>query len=55
MTEVEEALIQTKARSGQDVLNYPIRLNNQLVAPRRSGGQRGVRSHAGVARRLRQC
>jgi photosystem II stability/assembly factor-like uncharacterized protein len=32
MTEVEEALIQTKARSGQDILNYPIRLNNQLVA-----------------------
>ncbi|PYP82340.1 MAG: glycosyl hydrolase, partial [Candidatus Angelobacter sp. Gp1-AA117] len=32
MTEVEEALIQTKARSNQDVLNYPIRLNNQLVA-----------------------
>ncbi len=32
MTEVEEALIQTKAKSGQDVLNYPIRLNNQLVA-----------------------
>ena len=32
MTEIEEALIQTKARSGQDVLNYPIRLNNQLVA-----------------------
>lgn len=32
MTEVEEVLIQTKARSSQDVLNYPIRLNNQLVA-----------------------
>jgi hypothetical protein len=32
MTAVEEALIQTKARSGQDVLNYPIRLNNLLVA-----------------------
>ncbi|HKD13259.1 MAG TPA: glycosyl hydrolase, partial [Candidatus Angelobacter sp.] len=32
MTEVEEALIQTKSRSSQDVLNYPIRLNNQLVA-----------------------
>jgi photosystem II stability/assembly factor-like uncharacterized protein len=30
--EVEEALIQTKAKSGQDVLNFPIRLNNQLVA-----------------------
>jgi photosystem II stability/assembly factor-like uncharacterized protein len=32
ITEVEEVLIQTKARSGQDVLNYPIRLNNYLVA-----------------------
>ena len=32
MTEVEEALIQTRAKSGQDVLNFPIRLNNQLVA-----------------------
>jgi photosystem II stability/assembly factor-like uncharacterized protein len=32
MTEVEEGLIQTKAKSGQDVLNFPIRLNNHLVA-----------------------
>jgi photosystem II stability/assembly factor-like uncharacterized protein len=32
MTEVEEVLIQTKAKSGQDVLNYPVRLNNDLVA-----------------------
>ena len=32
MTVVEDALIQTKAKSGQDVLNYPIRLNNLLVA-----------------------
>ena len=32
MTEVEEALIQTKSKSSQDVLNYPIRLNNHLVA-----------------------
>jgi photosystem II stability/assembly factor-like uncharacterized protein len=32
MTVVEEALIQTKSKSGQDVLNYPIRLNNLLVA-----------------------
>jgi hypothetical protein len=30
--EVEEALIQTKAKSGQVALNFPIRLNNQLVA-----------------------
>jgi hypothetical protein len=32
MIEVEEALIQTKAKSGQDVLNFPVRLNNHLVA-----------------------
>jgi photosystem II stability/assembly factor-like uncharacterized protein len=32
MTEVEERLIQTKAKSGQDVLNFPVRLNNHLVA-----------------------
>ena len=32
MTGVEEALIQTKAKSGEDVLNFPIRLNNQLAA-----------------------
>jgi photosystem II stability/assembly factor-like uncharacterized protein len=32
MTVVEESLIQTKAKSGQDVLNFPVRLNNDLVA-----------------------
>jgi len=32
MTEVEEALIQTKSKSSQDVLNFPGRLNNHLVA-----------------------
>jgi hypothetical protein len=32
MTAVEEVLIQTKAKSGQDVLNFPVRLNNDLVA-----------------------
>ncbi len=32
MTEVEEVLIQTKAKSNQDMLNYPIRLNNYLAA-----------------------
>ncbi|ALI99343.1 WD40/YVTN/BNR-like repeat-containing protein [Rufibacter tibetensis] len=31
MTEVEETLYQTKNRSGQDPLNYPIRLNNKLA------------------------
>jgi len=34
MTEVEEVLVQTKAKSNQDVLNYPIRLNNYLAALR---------------------
>ena len=32
MTAVEEALIQTKSQSSQDVLNFPIRLNNQMAA-----------------------
>jgi hypothetical protein len=32
MTEVEEVLIQTKAKSGQDVLNFPVRLNNDIAA-----------------------
>ncbi|MES2764271.1 MAG: glycosyl hydrolase [Bacteroidota bacterium] len=30
MTAVEEALYQTKAKSGQDLLNYPIRLNDKI-------------------------
>ncbi len=29
-TAIEEALYQTKAKSGQDVLNYPIRLNDKI-------------------------
>jgi hypothetical protein len=32
MTDVEEALYQTKAKSSQDVLNFPIRLNNKLAS-----------------------
>jgi photosystem II stability/assembly factor-like uncharacterized protein len=32
LTAVEEALYQTKNRSGQDPLNFPIRLNNKLAA-----------------------
>jgi photosystem II stability/assembly factor-like uncharacterized protein len=32
MTAVEEALLQTKSKAGQDPLNYGLRLNNQLAA-----------------------
>ncbi len=32
LAEVEEAIYQTRSRSGQDPLNYPIRLNNKLAA-----------------------
>jgi photosystem II stability/assembly factor-like uncharacterized protein len=32
MTKIEEALYQTKAKSEEDVLNYPIRLNDQISA-----------------------
>ncbi|HMP85946.1 MAG TPA: hypothetical protein PKE63_01640, partial [Lacibacter sp.] len=31
LTAIEEALYQTKAKSSQDVLNYPIRLNDKLA------------------------
>src|SRR5947209_8533672 len=31
LTVIEETLYQTRARSPQDVLNYPIRLNNRLA------------------------
>jgi hypothetical protein len=31
MTAVEETLYQTKSKSGQDPLNFPIRLNNKLA------------------------
>jgi hypothetical protein len=36
MSEVEQALYQVKNRSGQDPLNFPIRLNNRLAALGRS-------------------
>ncbi len=32
LTAVEEAIYQTRNRSGQDPLNYPIRLNNRIAA-----------------------
>jgi hypothetical protein len=32
LTEIEEQIYQTKNRSGQDPLNYPIRLNNRIAA-----------------------
>ena len=31
MTAIEEILYQTKSKSGQDPLNFPIRLNNKLA------------------------
>jgi photosystem II stability/assembly factor-like uncharacterized protein len=31
LTAIEETLYQTKARSGQDVLNYPIKINDKLA------------------------
>jgi len=31
LTTIEESLYQTKAKSGEDVLNYPIRLNDKLA------------------------
>lgn len=44
ITSVEEALHQTKAKSGQDVLNYPIRLDDKLssIYNAASAGQSGL-------------
>jgi hypothetical protein len=36
ISEIEEALYQVKNRSGQDPLNFPIRLNDRLASLRRS-------------------
>ncbi len=36
LSDVEQALYQVKNRSGQDPLNFPIRLNNRLASLRRS-------------------
>ena len=44
LTAVEDALHQTKAKSGQDVLNYPIRLDDKLssIYNAASAGQSGL-------------
>ena len=44
MTAVEEALHQTKAKSGQDVLNFPIRLDDKLssIYNAAAAGQSGL-------------
>ena len=44
ITAVEEALHQTKAKSGQDVLNYPIRLDDKLssIYNASAAGQSGL-------------
>jgi hypothetical protein len=39
MTAVEESLHQTKAKSGQDVLNYPIKLDDKLSSVYSIAGQ----------------
>ena len=42
LTAVEEELIQTKIKSSQDALNFPIKLNNKLAALDVERGQRGL-------------
>ncbi|HMO35512.1 MAG TPA: hypothetical protein PKA06_05670, partial [Gemmatales bacterium] len=43
LTSIEETLYQTQAKSSQDVLNYPIRLNNKLAS---LAGNAGVGDYA---------
>jgi photosystem II stability/assembly factor-like uncharacterized protein len=49
MTAVEEALYQTKNKSSQDPLNYPIRLNDKLAGV---GDSAATGSHAPTAQQL---
>jgi photosystem II stability/assembly factor-like uncharacterized protein len=48
LREVEEALYQVRNRSGQDPLNFPIRLNNRLAALGRSVATGDARPTAGA-------
>ncbi|MEJ2184407.1 MAG: glycosyl hydrolase [Gemmatimonadota bacterium] len=52
--EIEQALYQTKNRSGQDPLNFPIKLNNRLAALRRSVETGDAKPTAGAYRVFRQ-
>ena len=55
MTVVEEALIQTKAKSGQDVLNFPVRLNNRSGRAEWRGGQRRYGADASSPMKCSTC
>ncbi|HKJ93976.1 MAG TPA: hypothetical protein VJ957_12475, partial [Longimicrobiales bacterium] len=52
--QIEEALYQTKNRSGQDPLNFPIKLNNRLAALRRSVETGDATPTAGAYRVFKQ-
>jgi hypothetical protein len=51
---IEEALYQTKNRSGQDPLNFPIKLNNRLASLRRSVETGDAKPTAGAYRVFKQ-
>ena len=48
LTSIEEALYQTKNRSGQDPLNFPIKLGNRISAVRESLEQGDNKPTAGA-------
>jgi hypothetical protein len=48
LTAIEEDLYQTKNRSGQDPLNFPIKLGNRISAVRRSLETGDAKPTAGV-------
>ena len=53
--EVEDSLYQTKNRSGQDPLNYPIRLNNRIGALMGVVASSDGTADAADVRRLQSC
>ena len=50
MREAEETLYQTKSKSGQDRLNFPIRLNDKLAGLNRLSGGFGPTAPRGGSR-----
>ncbi|HET7711430.1 MAG TPA: glycosyl hydrolase, partial [Thermoanaerobaculia bacterium] len=52
MTAIEEALYQTKNKSPQDPLNFPIRLNDKLASVADSAADGGLRTDGAATRRV---
>ena len=55
LSAIEEDVYQVRNRSGQDPLNFPIKLNNKIAALGSSVAARRRQTHRGVVRSLRSA